>query len=917
MSTTPEALARQKIDAQLVAAGWLLQDRDEMNRLAGPGVVVREFPMAGGFCDYLLIVGGRACGVIEAKAAGTTLSGVALQSAGYLTDASRALAKWSEPLRFGYEANGGEVQFADRADPDPRSRRLFSFHRPETLLAWLQAASSLRGRLQALPALAPAGLRACQVEAIAGIEASLKAGRPRALVQMATGAGKTFTAATLCYRLLAHAGAARILFLVDRNNLGRQTLKEFQTYRPPGTGHLFTELYNVQRLGPAGLERESKVVISTIQRVYAQLTGETLAEEEEEQSGFESRPAPPRAIAYSARLPIETFDIVLIDECHRSIYGDWRPLLDYFDAFLIGLTATPTPHTLGFFGRNLVAEYPYDRSVIDLVNVGFEVFRIRTGIGEHGATVEKGYTLPVRDKHSRAQGWRTLEEDLVYAPADLDRSVVARNQIRTVLAAYRASLFTELFPGRHEVPKTLIFAKDDNHAEEIVAIAREVFDRGNDFAQKITYRLGTREAEDMISRFRNAYEPRIAVTVDMIATGTDVKAIEVLIFLRDVRSATYFEQMRGRGVRAIAPEELRKVTPDAPAKERFVLIDAVGVTDSLKTVSRPLERERKLGFGKLLEQIAAGRADEDAVATLAARLAALASRLAPEDLARVHAVAGAPLPDLARALVDALDEARLDAAARAAATTPPAADEAREPSPEAREAVAQAEREAALLPFNDPALRKLLVELKTRSEIVIDELSPDAVLSCAFDPRAAEKLTGDFRRFLDENSDRLAALTLLYHRPAAEKRLTYAGLAELRAAMLAPPWLLEPAALWSAYRRLKGGQVRGTPARTLTDIIALVRFALGESDTLAPFSATVAQRFNLWLGREQKAGRTYDAPQRAWLEAIRDYLAANVEIGLPDVQEAFADRGGVAAARRAFGAHLPGLLEDLAETLVA
>ncbi len=910
MNSTPEARARAVIDGQLAAAGWVVQNRADLNRLASLGVAVREFPLATGPCDYLLIVAGKACGVIEAKPAGTTLSGVTEQARGYQPQPQQILAAWSTPFRFDYQATGTEILFSDRVDPLHRSRRVFAFHRPETLHEWLKTGSSLRVRLADMPPLVTDGLRACQVEAIEGIEASLGSDRPRAFVRMATGAGKTFTAATLAYRLLAHADARRILFLVDRNNLGRQTLKEFQTYRPPGTGRLFTELYNVQRLGPAGLDTPAKVVISTIQRVFAQLTGTDLSEEDEEASDFErSWTPPPKTVAYSATLPPETFDIVVVDECHRSIYGSWRQLLDYFDAQIIGLTATPTVQTAAFFDENRVADYSYEKSVADGVNVQGEIFRIRTQIGEHGGRVEKGYTVPVRDRHTRAQQYRLLEDDLVYSPQDLDRSVIAQNQIRTVLKTYRDTLFTELFPGRTEVPKTLIFAKDDNHAEEIVRLAWEVFDQGNDFAKKITYKVGAKYAEQVISQFRNAYNPRIAVTVDMIATGTDVKAIEALIFLRDVRSAVYFEQMRGRGVRTIDSATLATITPDARVKDRFVLIDAVGVTDSLKTQAIPLEREHGVAFDKLLEQIASGRSDEDAVSTLAARLARLDRKLDDAGKARIEAIAGKPLTALAGELVDAIDAGAIEDAARQrhGATVTDAE----------IEAVATERREAALTAYNDPALRRVLIELKKASEVIIDDISRDVVISSAWDAGKATTMTTDFGRFLDEHRDRLTALRILYGLPAATKRLTYDSLVDLRDAMMRPPWLLEPLALWSAYRRLSADKVRANPAKTLTDIVALVRFAMGTNETLAPLSSDMAGRFNLWLGREQRAGRTYTQEQLGWLEAIRDYLAANIELTTADIQDQFGARGGILGARRAFGPRLDVLLDELQDALVA
>lgn len=911
---TPEQRARLLIDAQLNASGWIIQDRSEMSLGAGLGVAVREVSVTTGACDYMLFVDRKACGVVEAKPEGTTLSAVYEQAEQYQQATRQHTATWGEPLRFDYEASGSEILFSDRADPDQRSRHLFAFHRPETLHEWLLDGSSLRARLRQMPELNEEGLRDCQIEAIDGLEKSLAQNKPRSLVQMTMGAGKTFTAATQSYRLIAHAGAKRILFLVDRNNLGRQTLKEFQAYRPPGTGRLFTELYNVQRLGPNGLDADAKVVISTIQRVYAQLTGSELSEEDEEDSAFE-RDVPDRVeqVSYSADLPPETFDIVIIDECHRSIYGRWRQVLEYFDAFQIGLTATPSSHTYGYFNRNLVAQYPYERSVIDGVNVPFEVFRIRTEIGERGGRVPAGFTVPRRDRHTRRKRYEELTDDLIYAPTELDRSVIAPNQIRTVLETYRDTLPTELFPGRTEVPKTLIFAKDDHHAEEIVEIAREVFGKGNEFAKKITYRAKGAKPEDLISAFRNQYNPRIAVTVDMIATGTDIKPVEVLVFLRDVKSALYFEQMKGRGVRTITDADLVNVTPDAKHKDRFILIDAVGVSESVKTIAPPLERERTVGFETLLDQVASGRSDPDAVSSLATRLSSLERKLTDEDRDRViEATGGRSLKDVASLLMDSIDnDLVLEATERD--LPPPITDEA-------LEAVGARLRGEALRILADaPALRRLLIELKTQSEVVIDEFSRDAVIATGFDEKAARELTGRFQQFLDENQDEITALSILYGKPHARRRMTYAELDELRAALARPPWLLEPVILWNAYKRLSAGAIRSNPARVLTDIVALVRYALGQRETLAPLSADMAGRFNLWLGREEKAGRTYDAEQLAWLEAIRDHLAANIDLELKDLQDQprFSERGGVVAARKAFGARLPEVIEDLSEALVA
>jgi type I restriction enzyme R subunit len=214
----------------------------------------------------------------------------------------------------------------------------------------------------------------------------------------------------------------------------------------------------------------------------------------------------------------------------------WRGVLEYFDAFIVGLTATPNNQTFGFFNKNLVMEYSRPKAVMDGVNVQGEVYRIRTAITEGGSRIDAGYYVDKRERLTRRIRWEQLDDALTYAATQLDRDVVAVDQIRTVVRTFRDRLFTEIFPGRTEVPKTLVFAKDDSHAEDIVRIMREEFGKGNDFCQKITYKVTGVSPEDLIAQFRNSYNPRIAVTVDMIATGTDIKPLEILLFMRPVQS---------------------------------------------------------------------------------------------------------------------------------------------------------------------------------------------------------------------------------------------------------------------------------------------------------------------------------------------------------------------------------------------
>jgi len=918
---TPEQVARGKIDQLLLSAGWTLQSKDEFNRNASLGVAVREFPLSSGPCDYLLFVDGKAAGVIEAKKVGVTLSGVSEQSDKYMGALPAHLAKWDDILVFDYESSSQETYFRNLRDPKPRSRRVFAFHRPETLHEWLKAPRTLRAALGEMPSLDETGLRGCQIKAIRGLEKSLADDRPRSLIQLATGAGKTFTACSFSYRLIKHAGAKRILFLVDRNNLGDQTLKEFQNFQPPGAANRFTDTYIVQHLHSRRIDPDAKVVITTIQRLYAMLRGKEIEEADEEASAFETwqtdeAEVPP--LEYNPEIPIETFDFIVTDECHRSIYGLWRQVLEYFDASIIGLTATPSKHTLGFFNQNLVAEYPYERSVADGVNVGYEVYRIRTKVTEQGGRVEvddAGFQVPVRDKKTRAVRYQELDADLDYTSKELDRSVVAPNQIRTVLEAYKNRVFTELFPDRTGdwLPKTLIFAKDDNHAEEIVHAVREVFGEGNNFAKKITYRITGEDPKSLIKAFRVDPFPRVAVTVDMIATGTDIKPVEVLIFMRDVKSEGYYEQMKGRGVRTIPDADLKAVTPDAQTKTRFVLIDAVGVSETKKNASQPLERKKSVSFDQLIDEIAQGRRDEDALSSLAGRLAALDQKLSDDDRHRITDATGGKSPrDLANALLDAIDtDKQIDAIRQAFG---PAA------TPEQEKEVIDRLVDEACAPFDAAPVRNLLKDIKKQSDIVIDETTTDEVLHAGFDLRHAEEKVSSFRSFIEENKDELTALQIIYNQSYASQRLTYAVIKELAQAMKDPPHHLLPADIWQAYKRLNAAAVKGAPVdQQLTEIISLVRFALGYDTVLEPFASRVEQRFNLWIGREKNAGRDYTEEQMGWLRVIAGFIAANAEIRERDFMEApgLADRGGVLKAREVFGAGLSEMLDDLQGALVA
>jgi len=915
----PEEKARKVIDSLLEAAGWRIQNLDELNLGAGLGVAVREFPLKTGEADYLLFVDRKAIGVVEAKPEGDTLSGVAEQTSKYVTSIPANLPHVQEPLPFAYESTGTETYFRDNRDPEPRSRPVFAFHKPEYLLDLASHPDTLRARLHNLPALITDGLRDCQTGAIQNLEQSFTDARPRALIQMATGSGKTYMAVSSVYRLVKFAKTKRVLFLVDRSNLGRQTLREFQQYVTPDDGRKFTELYNVQHLNSNTFDPVSRVCITTIQRLYSMLADETEFDSSmEEPSGFDSLAgiAPPKEVSYNPKIPIEQFDVIITDECHRSIYHLWRQVLEYFDSFIIGLTATPSKQTLGFFNQNLVMEYNHERAVADGVNVGYEVYRIKTEITEQGGKVDAGFYVDKRDKLTRKSRWERLDDDLQYEAVQLDRSVVAPDQIRTVIRTFRDKLFTEIFPGRTEIPKTLVFAKDDTHAEDIVGIIREEFGKGNDFCKKITYKTTGEKPEDLIASFRNSYNPRIAVTVDMISTGTDIKPLECLLFMRDVKSLVYFEQMKGRGTRTISATDFNTVTPDAPAKTHFVIVDAVGVCENDKTDSRPLERKKNVSFEKLILSVALGNRDEDNLTSLAGRLARLDREADDGDKQEISdAAGGKSLKALVNELLDATDPDKQEQKAKDLFNT-------EEPTDEQLKQAVDELAKSACIPFDNHNLRNTLISIKQKNEQIIDTVSKDSVTEAGWDTKAKEKAQAvitTFRQFIDDNKDELTALQFIYSKPYGTRRLTYEAIKELADVIRKPPYGVTPEQVWQAYEQLEQSRVRKAGAqKLLTDIISLIRFTIGEETVLEPFPETVNRRFADWLARQREAGREFTPEQMEWLQMIKQHIATSVKVTVDDFElTPFQEKGGAVKASKVFGQQLDEIMDELNEVLVA
>lgn len=902
INQSPEQLARDNIDKQLRNAGWAIQHNKKINWNESIGVAIKEYQTSVGPADYVLFVDRKPVGVIEAKPehAGQNISIVEEQSYGYANAKLKHLN--NDQLRFIYEATGAITRFTDLHDPKPRAREVFSFHTPQTLYNWSKQQKSLRSRFFDTPELSLDGFRPAQIKAIKNLENSFRQNKPRALIQMATGAGKTFTAVSFIYRLLKFAKAHRVLFLVDTRNLGEQAEQEFMKFVPQDDNRKFTELYNIQRLNSAYLASDAQVCISTIQRLYSILKGEDLDEKAEEvnpnESGWHTKE--PLPVVYNQKYGIETFDFIVIDECHRSIYNLWQQVLDYFDGFLIGLTATPDKRTFGFFNENVVSEYTYEESVADGVNVPYDVFMIKTEITKNGAKIDAKEFIEKREKLSRKKRWERLDTEEIYNSNKLDRDIVNPSQIRNIIKAYKDSL-PRIFPKRldeHgivEVPKTLIFAKTDSHADDIIKIIKEEFGEGNDFCKKVTYKINE-DPKSVINRFRNNYNPRIAITVDMIATGTDIKPLEVLLFMRDVKSTNYFQQMIGRGSRTISDDDLQKVSRQAKVKTHFVVVDAVGATESKKTDSRPLERKPSVPMKDLLGAVLMGAVDEDLFTSLANWLIRLNKQITPQEKEKITELSGGKtINTIIKNLLNVYDHDILE-------VTPQ------------EELIKEVQ-----LSFNGE-LNDYLENVRKLHEQIIDVVNLDTVLLADWDKSSADKaneIIGEFKDYIEAHKDEITALRIFYNEPHRRRELTSKMVKDLLENLKANKPRLMPSIIWEAYRLLE----ETTPQSPKSEIIALVsilRRLTGLDSKLTGYDLTIDKNFQKWVFAKQAGSLKYNPQQMEWLRMLKEHIATSFHLEVEDIDYTpFDAQGGRGKMWELFGDDMNSIIDELNEALAA
>lgn len=482
-------------------------------------------------------------------------------------------------------------------------------------------------------------------------------------------------------------------------------------------------------------------------------------------------------------------------------------------------------------------------------------------------------------------------------------------QIRTIVRAVKENL-PAMFPdridkdGKFEVPKTLIFAKSDSHAEDIIEIVREEFGEGNEFCKKITYR-SEEDPKSVLSAFRNNYSPRIAVTVDMIATGTDIRPLEVLLFMRDVKSRSYYEQMKGRGTRTCSLEELKKTgTPSAKfTKDHFVIIDAIGVESSLKTDSRPLERKPGLSLKEVLENVAVGNTQEEILSTLASRLLRLEKQISAKEKEKFEDLThGQSITQVAKELLAAHDPDRIENL-----------------SEEKRQEIV----DAAVECFMSPELRHFIVDVRKKYDQIIDTVNIDEVVKTGFTTdlaAAAEKTILDFRAYIEAHKTEITALQIFYGQPFRRRELTYKMIKDLCERILADKPTLAPLKVWRAYEQLAASPVgaTGSAKNELIALVSLVRYICGIDEVLSPYDKTVDRKFQEWVFNKQSGKLKYDEEQMAWLRMIKDFVANSFHIEKDDFDlSPFNARGGLGKMWQLFGEGTEKILDELNEVLAS
>ena len=885
----PEEKARVKIDEKLNKSGWYVVDRDEY--APHTTSAIREALTQGNKeSDYLFFVENKAIAVLEAKKADNPLgTDVESQAENYAKTPLAWYGLWKDDIiPLVYISNGEKILFKNLLSGENKYIEIDTIHTPKEMLRLIKCSSDYG----ALPKLEKRTLRDCQYNAELKFEESIKNGQKRNLAVLATGSGKTFLACLSSYRLLNYTSTRKILFLVDRNNLARQTESEFSQFDMTENRREMNALYDIKRLKREG-DLKGDIVISTIQKLFSIMTGQAVSDESEDAEderlaqSEESDDGNVIQIGDSIKISPDYFQFIIIDECHRSIYGKWKAVLDYFKgAIILGLTATPTPEAYAFFNNNIVENYTYENSVIDGVNVPSRIYRIITEVTEHGGSLDKDTTVTETARRTNNSTTYTVDQDKQYEKELLDRSIINRRQICKVLEIFKRSIYEDLYPNREKkweyIPKTLIFAKNDIHATEIVEAVKEVFKSEfadgqvpEHFVQKITYSADDSNA--LIRDLRNEKDFRIAVTVTLVATGTDVKPLEIVLFMKDVNSDVLYTQMKGRGCRVIADDKLREVTPNADTKECYYIVDAVGVTEHEKDIPGPGPGPgpvvKRLTLEQLLEHLSHNELSDENLLLLRDYCAMINRRYEDNRFYGHHLeyfinAFGYSPKDLAASIQNAFEEGNL----------PPYTS----PSDDNSTRMALISK----LIGNIPARKKLL-ELRQGYYLITEE-DPDELISAGFSKETAKTYTDSFEKYINDNKDSIEALRIIYN--SEDIMITHSMLVDLRDRLLSESSHYSAPQLWKYYKTLDPGSVDDLDARAnvkaLTNLIQLVRYAYKKNAKLTSLVNGFASRFNLYCGQTQ---RNLTDDQKSVMQQIAEFIINDGAITSTELNDLYTD----------------------------
>jgi len=889
MTESEWATRKERIDTRLKSAllKWTIVHNDKVKDVTKLHKhAVEEYPTETGPVDYALFVGGKLLGMIEAKKLSVGAENALEQAKRYSKGVPNTIGEWREykvPLL--YSTNGELIHHLDVRKKENTSYKLSDFHSPSALMDKFNRTPEMAEQwFLSNPVNSISRLRPYQIKAIEGIEKGLITGKNKMLLAMATGTGKTFTTVSAIYRLMKSGYAKRVLFLVDRRVLAAQTVSAISSFETP-EGLKLDKNYEVysQKFKRGDLEDDSDfnpqvlpeeyltnpqekhtfIYVSTIQRMSINLLGkEALGDFKYEYD------------ADKLDIPINAFDVIIADECHRGYSaketGTWKTVLDYFDAVKIGLTATPATHTLAMF-KNKVYQYSTEEAVLDGYLVDYDAVKIKSDVHIKGAFLKEGELVGEIDTATGAEKLDALEDEREFAANEIEAKITAPDSTKKIIKAIKK------YTDQHEIdcghfPKILFFAVNDlpnvSHADEVVRTCKEVFGQGDDFVVKITGSPTVDRPLQKIRQFRNRPEPKIVVTVDMLSTGVDIPAIEMVVFMRMVKSRIMWVQMLGRGTR-LCPEI---------NKEKFTIFDCFNgsLIEYFKDATDfdvSLQKEAVPLFD-IIEKINDNRDKEYNTKVLVKRLRRIEKNIGAE--AREMFSKYLPDGDM-KTFTDKLTK------------------NIENNFTETMKLLRNKEFQELLHDYPRPK------NVFWKGYDIVDDVDDEYLFKIGSDFKKPDDYLKLFEKFVSENPEHIEAIEILLSKPTGWNS---DALEDLREKLKKNDF--------SEKELQKGHEL--VYKKPLADIISMIKHA---SDYQVPI-LTAQKRVENAVEKISE-GKTFTAEQSIWLAYIREHLIQNLAIAEEDfeIMPVFERHGGLGKAKKVFGKDLNNLIVDLNEALAA